>query len=213
MTTSWPASPARGPTASDGLAKPDLVTSGRLVVSLRAPGSKVDAAYPDSRVETAYFKGSGTSFATAVASGGAALVVARQPGLSPDQVKGRLLSTARPGPVGDPQVDGHGSLDAYAAAHAAGASPANQGVPRSLGTGSLAADRGSLEVQIQTSPSSLTSPTLLSGEVTAQGLLFDQVGYLTSAWTESSWYGSSWYGSSWYGSSWYGSSWYAAGWE
>ena len=35
--------------------------------------------------------------------------------LTPDQVKAQLLGTASPGPVGNPMVDGHGALNAYAA--------------------------------------------------------------------------------------------------
>jgi serine protease AprX len=208
-----------GPTAADGLAKPDLVASGRSVISLRAPNSKVDSAYPGSRVGSAYFKGSGTSFSTAVVSGSAALLLDREPTLTPDQVKARLLGTAAPGPVGDPDVDGHGSVDTYAAAHAGTFNSANQGVVRSLGSGSLQLDRGSLKINIQTGTGfdplfRLLSPVLqlLTGNLTAQNQLFDQVGYFTSAWTGSSWYGSSWYGSSWYGSSWYGSSWYGSSW-
>jgi serine protease AprX len=208
-----------GPTAADGLAKPDLVASGRSVISLRAPGSKVDAAYPGSRIGTAYFKGSGTSFSTAVTSGSAALLLEREPNLTPDEVKARLLGYAAPGPVGNPNVDGHGSLDAYAAAHGGTFDAANQGVPRSLGSGSLQLDRGSLQVQIQTGTVfdpvfRLLSPVLqlLVGNLTAQNQTFDQVGYFSSPWTGSSWYGSSWYGSSWYGSSWYGSSWYGSSW-
>ena len=48
----------------------------------------------------------------------AALVLADNPGLTPDQVKARLLGNTDPGPVGNPFVDGHGALDADAAATA-----------------------------------------------------------------------------------------------
>src|SRR6185437_8371985 len=40
------------------------------------------------------------------------------PGLTPNQLKARLLGTTNPGPVGNPFVDGHGALNAYAAANA-----------------------------------------------------------------------------------------------
>ena len=43
-------------------------------------------------------------------------MLADNPGLTPDQVKARLLGNANPGPVGNPFVDGHGALNAYAAA-------------------------------------------------------------------------------------------------
>ena len=43
-------------------------------------------------------------------------MLADNPGLTPNQVKARLLGNTDPGPVGNPFVDGHGALDAYAAA-------------------------------------------------------------------------------------------------
>ena len=107
-----------GPTTPDGWAKPDLVTSGRSVVSLAAPGSTIDTQYPSAQIGSANFVGSGTSFSAAITSGAAALVLADNPGLTPNQVKARLLGTTTPGPVGNPFVDGHGALDAYAAATA-----------------------------------------------------------------------------------------------
>src|SRR5439155_19173559 len=220
----------QGPTASNGLAKPDLVASGRSVISLRSPSSKIDTAYPGSRIGTSYFMGSGTSFSTAVTSGAAALLLQREPALTPDQVKQRLLSKAAAGPVGNVNVDGQGSLDAYSAAHAGTFTSANQGVARSDGSGSLQLDRGSLTVKIQTGLvrsliTFLLTPVyaLLSGNLTAQDKDFEQLAYRTTQWTGSSWYnsqwsGSSWYsivweGSSWYGSSWYGSSWYGSRWS
>ena len=209
-----------GPTAADGLAKPDLVAPGRSVISLRAPGSAIDSAYPGSRVGSAYFKGSGTSFSTAITSGAAALLLDREPGLTPDQVKARLLNSAGVGPAGDPNVDGHGSLDAYAAAHAGTYDSANQGVARSLGTGSLDLDRGSLHVQIQTGFVSdllglLLQPVyqvLFGTNLTAQNKLFDATEYLTTDWSGTRWYDSQWGGTRWYGTRWYGTRWYGTRW-
>jgi serine protease AprX len=208
-----------GPTSADGLTKPDLIASGRSVISLRAPGSKVDGAYPGSRVGSAYFKGSGTSFSTAVVSGSAALLLQREPGLTPDQVKARLLGTAAQGPAGNPNVDGHGSLDTYAAAHAGTFDSANQGVFRSVGTGSLQLDRGSLQVRIQTGwlldpLFGLLTPVLklVLGTLTSQNQIFDQVGYLASEWTGNAWYDSQWSGNAWYGNAWYGNAWYGNAW-
>ncbi len=64
-----------GPTNVDGWFKPDLVTSGRSVVSLRAPGSTIDRANPTARIGAANFVGSGTSFSAAITSGAAALLI------------------------------------------------------------------------------------------------------------------------------------------
>jgi serine protease AprX len=116
-----------GPTA-DGQVKPDVLAPGTSVVSSRSPGSTVDVTYPGSEVGDAYAKGSGTSFATAVVSGVAALVVASAPDLTPDQVKQRLVSTARPLGTGDSPATGRGVVNAYAATTSTDSTPANQGV-------------------------------------------------------------------------------------
>ena len=213
-----------GPTAADGLVKPDLVASGRSVIGLRAPGSAVDDANPGSRVGSDYFRGSGTSFSAAVVSGAVALLLSKEPGLTPDQVKHRLTSTAQPGPVGQPNVDGAGSLDAYAAATADTLTRANQGVRRARGQGPMQLDRGSLDVTVGNGP----GRERLNGERTAQKKTWDGTEYRGSAWSSSRWYDSQWassrwYSSRWYGTDftssrwystrWYGSRWYAIAWE
>jgi serine protease AprX len=82
----------RGPT-TQGDAKPDLVAPGGHVVSLRSPGSVVDTTAPHARVGDQYFKGSGTSMATAVASGIAAVTLAEEPKLGPDSIKSLFTGT------------------------------------------------------------------------------------------------------------------------
>src|SRR5712691_2987537 len=56
---------ARGPT-QDGLSKPDLMAPSISIVSNRASGSTIDQLHPSARVGEYYFKGTGTSQATAV---------------------------------------------------------------------------------------------------------------------------------------------------
>jgi serine protease AprX len=197
---------SRGPTAADGLAKPDVVAPGAHIVSLRAPGSAIDTQFPN-YIGTAYRKGSGTSMATGVVSGAVALMLQANPAMTPDRVKFALASTARSAGSNDPMAVGSGVIDVFHAAFAAPAGVANQGVARSNGLGSLDASRGSVRVRTNT-----LVPTVVSGLLTAQLLLWNPLVYTTTSWTGSSWYGSSWYGSSWYGSSWYGSSWYGSSW-
>jgi serine protease AprX len=105
-----------GPTDPDGWFKPDLVAPGRSVVSLMAPGSTLAAANPQAVVGNSSFVGTGTSFSAAITSGAAALILADDPNDTPDQVKAAMLATTAPGPVGSPFVDGHGVLNAAAAA-------------------------------------------------------------------------------------------------
>src|SRR5207302_5829935 len=127
-------------TPADSTPKPELVGPGRKVVSIRVPGSTLDTHLPD-HVVTAnngatYFRLTGTSMATAVVSGAAALLLERQPNLTPDQVKAILVGTTQrygqdsgkglPNPI----AGGSGLLDAYAAVNAApAAAPSTAPVP------------------------------------------------------------------------------------
>ncbi len=86
---------SRGPTPW-GAAKPDVAAPGAHLVSVRAPGSTIDVANPNARVEDAYFRGSGTSMSAAVTAGVAALVLSSEPQLTPDQLKARLKDDATP---------------------------------------------------------------------------------------------------------------------
>ena len=91
---------------------PDLVAPGQSVVSLRSPGSYLDADHPGARIGDRFFRGSGTSQATAVVSGAAALLLQQRPGLTPDQVKALLTRAAPPTcPCGDDVGQGAGLLD------------------------------------------------------------------------------------------------------
>ena len=108
-------SSGQGP-APQGIAKPDLAAAGSHLVSLRAPGSVIDTTYPGSRVGEAYFRGSGTSFATAIASGAAAVLLKQRLELTPNQVKGVLVGTAyRAVGLTDPTLTGAGGMDLAAA--------------------------------------------------------------------------------------------------
>ena len=77
---------ARGNPANPNV-KPDLVAPGVSTVGLRAPGSIVDTEHPAARIGSANFRGSGTSMATAVASGAVARLLSVLPDLDPDDVK------------------------------------------------------------------------------------------------------------------------------
>ena len=98
---------SKGPTAFDFIVKPDLVAPGNNVVSLMAPNCTIAAEFPAALVPNSYYEVnpapgnssdyiqlSGTSMATPVVSGAAALMLQKQPSLTPDQVKARLMKTS-----------------------------------------------------------------------------------------------------------------------
>src|SRR5689334_2880583 len=110
---------SKGPTLVDHIAKPDLVAPGNRVVSLRDPGSTLDTNNPRFDVATCpspscgaasmYFRLSGTSMATPVVSGAAALMLQKDPTLTPDMVKARMMKTAYKGqPMYSTTADGSG---------------------------------------------------------------------------------------------------------
>jgi serine protease AprX len=204
-----------GPTSPDGWAKPDLVTSGRSVVSLAAPGSTVYNGYPSARVGSANFVGSGTSFSAAITSGAAALVLADNPGLTPNQIKARLLGTTNPGPVGNPFVDGHGALNAYAAATAG---------PMSLSQSAagLLPTLPGITVQLSpTGPADTWNASLWSGASwtpgppdsgTWSGWAWNGADWNGFTWTGRAWNDGNWTGAAWNGEDWTGRAWNDAGW-
>ena len=193
----------RGP-APQGVAKPDLVAPGQSLVSLRAPGSAVDRAHPEAVVEGDYFRGSGTSFSTAVVAGAAAALLQERPGLSPDQVKALVTRTAygtgrtQARALRDVTAAGAGGLDVAAALAARtphvrdavvdGPPPGQDEVWESL----VAA--------------------LLAGDAEAVASSWSQLSPAAHRWAASSWSAHRWAGQDWAGSQWYASRWAASRW-
>src|SRR5580693_1718494 len=203
-----------GPTSPDGWVKPDLVTSGRSLVSLAAPGSSLVSEYPSAQIGTANFTGSGTSFSTAITSGAVALILADNPGLTPDQVKARLLGTTNPGPVGNPFVDGHGALNAYAAA-TAGPMDFHQSA-----TGLIGALLGATVSLLPTGSADTWNASLWSGLSVNQapgggnwnGWAWSGADWNGWTWTGKAWNDGGWTGAAWNGEDWTGKAWNEAGW-
>jgi serine protease AprX len=156
-------------------------------------------------VGSANFVGSGTSFSSAVTSGAAALLISADPSYAPNTVKGTLLGTTAPGPVGNPFVDGHGIMNVAAAV---GSAPMtlNQPVPTVL---SQIGATVSLEVA---GALSSWNPANWTGS-TWNGSTWNGSTWNGSTWNGSTWNGSTWNGSTWNGSTWNGSTWNGSTWN
>jgi len=211
-----------GPTSPDGWVKPDLVTSGRSVVSLAAPGSTVYDDYPSALIGQGNFVGSGTSFSAAITSGAAALILADNPSLTPDQLKARLLGTTSAGPVGNPFVDGHGALNAYAAATAGpmeldqsalSLPPILPGTTVSLSLTGSSADSWNANLWAGVSlPQGSGGGQEWNGSGW-NGSAWNGFAWTSKAWNNGGWNGAAWNGQAWSGSAWDGSSWQGSAWN
>jgi serine protease AprX len=203
-----PAFSSHGPTAADGLAKPDVLAPGTHVVSLVAPGASITTRFPPA-MEAPYRSASGTSFATPIVVGLVADMLSANPLLTPNRIKFALMSTARAYPGADVMAQGAGLVDGYAAKNTAPPGLANQGLPFSTGTGSLEASRGTVHVDAVTASGSVA----LTGDLTAQLTVYNPTAFLGTAWTAGSWWNSPWSGSNWSGSNWSGSNWSGSNWS
>ena len=91
---------ATGPTL-DGFIKPDVLAPGTDIVSFMFKDNRSSEApflmrtYPAYAEAPTLFRMNGTSTATAVTSGVVALMLEKDPALTPDQVKYRLMATAK----------------------------------------------------------------------------------------------------------------------
>ncbi len=203
---------------------PDVIAPGVSLPSLRVVGGKADNEYPSARIGTRFFKGSGTSQASAVVAGAVALIAQERPNATPDQIKGELKLHAVWLPNETRGTQGQGEINL---AWVLGVNDQGFVEParvQATGLGTLDATRGTRrptiggkqltgEIDIFAKPWNIA--TMVSSTLNANtwnGGTWNGSSWTGSSWTGSSWTGSSWTGSSWTGSSWTGSSWTGSSW-
>ena len=114
-----------GPTF-EGFVKPEVVAPGGHLLGLMNLDATLAVEHPEFHYGLAavpYFEMSGTSQAAAVVSGAAALLIGKDPSLTPDDVKCLLMTTARPAVDGNDLAysifqQGAGLINVYDAAYA-----------------------------------------------------------------------------------------------
>jgi serine protease AprX len=227
-------------TTGNILRKPDVVAPGTSIVSYRTRQSYIDQNHPEGRIGDRYFKGSGTSQATAVTSGAVALLLDHRPNLTPDQVKKALNKSATRLSGASSSAQGNGLINLQAAMSYSSFFLSGQLHLPGTGLGSLLGARGSHRVlssgqqlaaqtdifgqpwlastvtNLGNSLLGIFNGSLLSGTrfVTdpVLGLVWNAVGWERRDWTGSRWTDESWTGSRWTGSRWTGSRWTGSRW-
>jgi serine protease AprX len=203
---------SRGPTAIDGLAKPDVAAPGRKIVSLRSPGSTLDVALPDRLVAgldplaPAYFRLSGTSMAAPVVTGVVALMLERTPTLTPAQVKSRLTGTATPLAYGSPDTTGSGLVNAVAAV---AATDQTAGAAVDMVSAGLASQMYSFLYGQPIAWRDLA----FNGGVDSNGVAWPSVSWENISWDAVTWQNVSWEAFNWAAVSWQDISWEGVTWE
>jgi serine protease AprX len=189
----------------DGYVKPELLAPGRHIGSLLPAGTPLAAEAPAANwLDPTHATISGTSFSAPQVAGAAALLLQKNPSLTPNDVKGLLLQTARSTRNANGDYVPGAVLNVAAAAGFAGVvDPANVGVPQA--TYGLASN-GRVKY---TDSGASTTPSTSSWNGTA----LNSGNWNTSSWNTASWNTSSWNTASWNTSSWNTSSWNTGGWN
>jgi len=125
---------SRGPSRLDFVLKPDIIAPGNHIISTLSDGSYLDTEHSNTNLVSGtlylvtgilfgssnkYFYLSGTSMASPVVAGAAALILQKYPNLSPDTIKARMMISADkwldPNGLADPCTYGAGYLNIPAA--------------------------------------------------------------------------------------------------
>ena len=205
--------------SGNGTRNPDLVAPGTYVASLNSPNSTLSQEYPAAVINGRYLRGSGTSQATALVSGGVADLLSEYPQLSPDQVKALLDATTTTIQTTSPRRVGNGLVNFANASGVAGwainllGSHALPGLaqtwPQSTGLGSLEAARGDDHISL--------GGVTLTGEQDIFGNPWTAASVQAEdnddAWNNGTWNGATWSGATWSGNSWEGATWSGATWS
>jgi serine protease AprX len=172
----------------DGFAKPEIGAPGRYMVGPVSANATLLADKPANLVAPGYMQLSGTSFAAPVVAGAVAQLLVWRPTLTPDQVKGALMASAKQ-TAAAPGALGVGELDAVGAYYAGANAPnPNLGLDRFV----VSASDGS-------------------------GKVFDAASWANvvqndASWADASWADASWATASWSSASWADASWADASW-
>jgi serine protease AprX len=172
-------------------AKPELVAPGVSVVSARAAGSTIDRAHPEARVDDDHFRGSGTSMATALTAGAAAVVAEQAPDADAADLKAML-------------VDGGATLTA-----ADDASTANTAAVDIAAAQAVAVDTDDSPAAAHRKGHVLHGRF---GTATWTGTRWAGTRWAGTRWAGTRWAGTRWAGTRWAGTRWAGTRWAGTRW-
>jgi serine protease AprX len=194
----------------DGFAKPELSAPGRALLGPVPAGSTLAAERPKQLVRTpegTYMTLSGTSLSTPIVSGIAADLIALDPTLTPDEVKGALMVSAQP--LRKVRTMAAGVGEAYAPAAAARRTVPNPNlaldaflVPDTIGGGMVFDDVSWLDAAKASAAWDAVSWLDGWGDASWSVVSWSDVSWSDVSWSDVSWSDVSWSDVSWSDVSW-----------
>jgi len=177
----------------DGFSKPDVAAPGRYMVAAVPADSTLVAERPENVVAPGYMQLSGTSFAAPVVAGTVAQMLARNPALTPDEVKGALMLTAQPVWAAGPGAAGVGQINASAAGDVQ--SPPNPNAPLN-------------QFLVQEA----AGDWVFNAEAWGYAV-HDDAAWASAAWSDAAWASAAWSSAAWSDAAWASASFEDAAWS
>jgi serine protease AprX len=192
----------------DGFAKPELSAPGRYIIGPVPDGATLATERADHVVEPGYMQLSGTSFSAPAVAGTAALLLAKNPTWTPDQVKGALMVSAQATPAAAAGSLGVGELDNAAALAVTNAPNPNAALEQFLTTdtaGTTVFDSGAWK-------SAATSSAAWSDAAWSDAAWSDAA-WSSAAWSDAAWSDAAWSDAAWGSAAWSDAAWSDAAWS
>jgi serine protease AprX len=188
----------------DGFFKPEVAAPGRYMVGMVGGSSNLMAEYPQRYVAPGYMWMSGTSFAAPVVSGIAASLLAKNPGWTPDQVKGAIMaSVSIPTGYGSNGALGVGVVNAASALYQPGTANPNAGLNEFVSYNNTL---GRKEFNAS------AWYTTATANASWNSASWSSASWSSASWSSASWSSASWSSASWSSASWANASWANASW-
>jgi serine protease AprX len=181
----------------DGFKKPEVSAAGRYMVGSVPAGATLKLDKPENVITSTTMRLSGTSFAAPIVAGAAAQILARKPNLTPDQVKGALMLTARHVPEAEPGQAGVGEINA----------------DRALNAGNIPNPNAALNGFLLRTSSGSGSETITFDSASWESAARASVSWDSVSWSDASWQSASWQSVSWSDASWQSASWTDVSWS
>jgi serine protease AprX len=193
----------------DGFAKPDVGAPGRYMVAAVPPTATLALERPDRVVSPGYMQLSGTSFSAPIVSGAAAMLLAKRPHLTPDQVKGALMLTAKPALSAAQGAFGVGEVNIAKAIDIAAPPNPNLALNRFLVADPAGSSLPVFDAASWTSAAQADASWISASWTSAS---WTSASWTSASWTSASWTSASWTSASWTSASWTSASWTSASW-